>query len=445
MIVNRLLFLVLAIPLLLGSCTDKCEKTQIVRRTRSITLSATEIRGQIKSVAPIPLEQPGKIYLKDHFLYINEIQKGIHVFDNSNPSNPRQVSFISIPGNGDLAIKGDILYADSYMDLVAIDISNPQQVLELSRHEASFTDGIFQGMGWSYNPSTGSVQTQEAYFLEETFETNCEGVIPRRGGWFWDLPYYGFAYLNQALNSGGSYSGSAAQAESGGAGTGGSMARFTLYDNYLYTIDQRKLHLFDVSNPTNPTFVKDLELGWGIETIFPYKTNLFIGTTTGMQILDNTNPADPTPLSTFTHARACDPVVVHNDIAYVTLRTGAACGGTQNRLELVDVSDLRRPSLIKSYEMQNPAGLSINYPTLYLCEGEHGLKVFDVSEKFAVDKNLLAHRKGMEAYDVIAMDKNIMMIGKDGLYQFNATDPKNMTQLSHIPVQTPAVVVENLK
>ncbi len=147
------------------------------------------------------------------------------------------------------------------------------------------------------------------------------------------------------------------------------------------------------------------------------------------------DPAAPKQISVFEHARACDPVVVHDNIAYVTLRTGNACGGNQNQLDLVDVSDASAPKLIRSYTMENPYGLSVNFPNLFLCEGKNGFKVFDVSDKLTVDQHLLSFNTEMHAYDVISMGKNLMLIGDDGFYQFDASDPKNLRQLSKIVVK----------
>ena len=65
----------------------------------------------------------GKIYIKGDYIFINEKKEGIHVIDNSDPSNPRNISFIAIPGNLDIAVMGNILYGDSYTDLVAVDIT----------------------------------------------------------------------------------------------------------------------------------------------------------------------------------------------------------------------------------------------------------------------------------------------------------------------------------
>jgi hypothetical protein len=73
--------------------------------------------------APHQMCATGKIYFKDDFIYINEKYSGIHVIDNSNPSTPVNIGFISIPGSVDMAMKNNILYVDNAVDLVAIDLS----------------------------------------------------------------------------------------------------------------------------------------------------------------------------------------------------------------------------------------------------------------------------------------------------------------------------------
>lgn len=65
----------------------------------------------------------GKIYYKSPYIYINEKYKGIHVIDNSNPIQPLNTAFIVVPGCLDMAVKGDILYADNSVDLIAFDLS----------------------------------------------------------------------------------------------------------------------------------------------------------------------------------------------------------------------------------------------------------------------------------------------------------------------------------
>jgi hypothetical protein len=84
------------------------------------------------------LKRPGKIYIKDDVLFVNELGEGIHIFDNRDKANPKPVAYIAIPANQDMAIKGTTLYADNADDLVAIDISNPFQAKVVKRIEKSF-------------------------------------------------------------------------------------------------------------------------------------------------------------------------------------------------------------------------------------------------------------------------------------------------------------------
>jgi hypothetical protein len=105
---------------------------------RPVYASYSDIR-KIETLEPQPLKRPGKIYIKDNFLFINELERGVHVVDNTDPTHPAPIAFISIPGNHDMAMKGDILYADNATDLVALDISNPHGVRISKRIENAFT------------------------------------------------------------------------------------------------------------------------------------------------------------------------------------------------------------------------------------------------------------------------------------------------------------------
>ncbi|MCD8539857.1 MAG: hypothetical protein LRY55_08890, partial [Leadbetterella sp.] len=216
----------------------------------------------------------------------------------------------------------------------------------------------------------------------------------------------------------------------GETGQGGSMARFTLYDNFLYTISESDLTVFNISNPARPDSTTKLNLGWGIETIFPYEDKLFIGSNTGMYIYDNKNPESPARMAIFNHARACDPVVVQGDRAYVTLRTGT-CGRAPNQLQIVNISNLYSPSLIQSYPMENPHGLSVYENTLSLCEGTFGLKSFDIANE--ADIRQLQHLRGHHAFDVIQLSSRILLvIGDDGFYQYDNSNPSDLQLLSKI-------------
>src|SRR5690348_6755403 len=85
-----------------GCFKDNCSRTYTIYRPVYKPLS--EVRLNMKGGAPRDVENPGKIYLYGNYIFLNDLQKGIHVIDNSNPSTPKNVAFISIPGNVDMAV-----------------------------------------------------------------------------------------------------------------------------------------------------------------------------------------------------------------------------------------------------------------------------------------------------------------------------------------------------
>ncbi|MES2796851.1 MAG: hypothetical protein V4683_12845 [Bacteroidota bacterium] len=428
-------FLLLFFVSFIWSCKDKCTQIQTYRTTKPKQISLKELRGGISNGSSVSLEKPGKIYIKDNYLFINEIKKGIHVIDNSNPSSPKFISFINIPGNIDMAVVDNIMYADSYTDIVVIDITNPAKIGELNRVEKVFLNGTADGVTWYLDEQNKQIVDYEWVTRTDTIEVICEGgVYPqiyyRGGGIFYESA---FADKSALSSSSGSQSGTSAP---GASGKGGSMARFGIVNDYLYAVSNSELIPFNISNLAKPQILPKVNLNWGIETIFPYKDKLFIGSTTGMHIYDNKDPAKPKWLSTYNHFKACDPVVVYDKYAYVTLRSNngfGRCGVVNsNQLDLIDIEDPEYPTLVKSFDMEGPAGLGIDYPNLFICEGDKGMKVFSMANPLEIDKNKLAEFKNFEAYDVIPLNKKLMVIGKDGLYQYDYSDPKNMKLLSSI-------------
>lgn len=427
-----LLFLLAALTGL-TSCEDHCQQTRVSRRLNAFQIPVTELRGpgSVNVREATDLEKPGKIYVRGNILFINEVKKGVHIIDNTDPKNPKNLSFVEILGNADIAVKGNVLYADSYTDFLVFDISQPTQPRLMKRIENAFTGGMVEGVNWftdGYSQKTPTVIQDYTVTLETTVtETDCDGQS-RTGG--------GILFFDSM--SAGAYSQNSGSPGNQGSGKAGSMARFAIVNNLLYAVTNQNMQLFDISQPANPQKGNSVSLGWGIETIFPYGDRLYVGSTTGVQILSNADPTNPIRVSTLSHARACDPVVVHGNYAYVTLRAGeSTCGAAQNnQLDLIDVTSMYSPKLVKTFSMQNPYGLGIDFPTLFVCEGNYGLKTFDVSDPLQLDKKLLNHFKGMNAFDVIPLsNKLLMLIGKDGFYQYDYSDRNNPKLLSRIPVR----------
>lgn len=116
---KKLLLLVISL-LMLHSCGYSEPYYDPPSAYKPVLMKREVLENSIKLLPPQPIENYGKIYTKDNLLYVNEFQRGIHVVDNSNPSSPNPLAFISIPGNVDISIKDEIIYADNATDLVAL-------------------------------------------------------------------------------------------------------------------------------------------------------------------------------------------------------------------------------------------------------------------------------------------------------------------------------------
>jgi len=123
---------------------------------------------QIKIGEPRDMTTQGKIYIKDQTIYVGDVNRGIHIIDNSDPTYPKKVAFMQIYGNHDIAIKGNILYADNIDDLVAIDITDSKNPKVVKRIE-----GVYK-------------VNNQAYPENVPYHTYFECADPNRGyvaGW----------------------------------------------------------------------------------------------------------------------------------------------------------------------------------------------------------------------------------------------------------------------
>lgn len=409
-ICTHAIVLVFSLFILQGCLKDTASRTYTMYIP--VYKTSAEVRSNIKNDVPVAVKKAGKMFVLGNYIYLNEIDKGIHVIDNSNPANPVNKYFIAIPGNIDLAVTGNTLYADLYTDLVTLDISDPSAV-----QVKKITDNVFPFRRYSGFVADNTKIITEWIKKDTTVTTDINTLTANRRGVMFESNSLSGGDSQRSLNK-------------AAIGISGSMARFTLLNDYLYTVTDNALNVFNISQPQNPVFSNKINLSFGIETIYPFKGNLFIGSQTGMLIYRTVNPAQPVHAGSFAHVRVCDPVIADDNYAYVTLRSGVACGGFTNQLDVVNIQNLQSPKLVKSYPLTNPHGLSKDGNTLFICDGAAGLKVFDATDVNSI--KLLQTISGIDAYDVITVNGIAIVVTKAGLQQYDYTNRSNVTLLSSI-------------
>ncbi len=256
-----------------------------------------------------------------------------------------------------------------------------------------------------------------------------------------------FVFSLSTLFGCGGGAGGASQTSSTIDGKGGSMSRFSLIGDYLYAISGRDMQLFDIATvPGTAALHARVSVGWDIETLYSTNTHIFIGAENGVYIFDNSIPSNPFQVSKFLHVQSCDPVVVNNNYAYITLRDGGGrCRQGVNRMEVLDISDINYPRLIKTVVMQNPKGLGVQDGLLFVCDGNAGLKTYSLADP----KNpiIITTDVKINCYDLIPykintgnsnnnVNGNLVVSDNSGIVQFKY-DITGLTKLSSLLVTSP--------
>lgn len=407
---KNIVFLFLSFCLV--SCNSEDNHTDYLNVAVPKLMSKAEFRNSVEVLSPQNIDVAGKIYAYNDYIFVNNMFNGIQVIDNTNPSSPHAISYIKVPGNVDIAIKDNYLFADSSTDLVVFDISNINQISVIGRLKDVFSVYNYQ------------IPEEADYADFGTFNYSEDIIVG------WDIEK---RKTNAVYNGGPEiFTIDAALANSGGKiGVGGSLARFQIFEDFLYTVASHEMTIFNINNLSQPTFLSTKYAGNNIETLFESEGFLYIGSTDGMYIYGLENPEDPNLISEFVHWTGCDPVIVEGDYAYLTIRGGNNCGDQESVLEVINISDKTNPTLAATYSLDNPYGLGLKNNNLFVCDGESGLKIFDKTNP--LDMHIKQTFSSLKAKDVIPLSNTLLMIGENVLYQYEyLNDGINLISTYHL-------------
>lgn len=417
---KNLLLLFLPIGLLLTSCSKDLTRVEVTYT------EATAVYGDLTEIRATPLigemqevVNPGKIFTSAEVLLIGEEGKGIHVIDNSNPENPVTTAFINVPGNREFFVRDNTIYAESYYDMVKIDISNLQQPQLVDRVENAFASEFIDEQGRTLIGFEFERVTKKLDPSDNVYNMVVDGQD--------QFIYYDF---NQRL-----IPESAVPASFAGSSNSsiGSVNRIAYYKDHVYVVSRSVLSTF--SDAGKFELLNSNATGWEMETVFPHQDRLFVGTRQSVDIYDLSDLANPQQVGNFWHATSCDPVYPDGDVAYVTLRTGdiSNCPGDENALVVLDINNIQTPQSIQEITMESPYGMTLIGDQLFVGEGANGLKIFDATNR--KDIELAKHDESIEAYDVIAHPTRadmVLIAGPNGLGQYAVEGGTDLGLVSQI-------------
>ncbi len=398
--------------ILLSSCNSDDDSNETATFAVPVVKTLSSIRDNVSVMGQRQTNSDGKIYVAENYLFYIAKEQGVHVFDNHNPASPVNIAFINLEGVHDIAVKGNYLYADNFVDLLVFDISDIGNILLVQTIENSIV----------FNPS----YPETAEFFDYQIYANQGEIITGYRLETRNRPQgQNLILANDATANFESANGNA-------IGTGGSYARFQINNNALYTIDSYQLNVFNISNPSTTFFDKAVYLNeWfgngQFETLFIQKEFLFVGATNGMYTVDASDEFNPFFVSGFSHATACDPVVVFENTAYITVRGGSTCGAIEDQVNVIDITDIANPTLVSTYLLNQPYGLGIKNGVLYVCCGSEGLKVFDAANSANLT---LQNNYSSNVTDVIPLDSHLITVGNNQITQYSYGANFTLEQIS---------------
>lgn len=224
----------------------------------------------------------------------------------------------------------------------------------------------------------------------------------------------------------------------------GSYATMLPVDGFLYVVDDTDITTYDIEDSLNPVLIDKQNVGFEIESLFHYDGVLLIGSTTAMHIFTIDENGIPLRQSETEYTfsineewTSCDPIVANDKYAFVTLSTSQfveegcfSWNRVANDLRIYNIENFQEPELISITEMDFPKGLALTGDYLFVCEGNLGIKLFDVSNKnqpIVIWSDLT-----FESFDVILKDGLMMVVGPDALRQYDYTDINNITFIESI-------------
>ena len=386
---------------LFSSCESDDSPSEKAVFAVPVVKSLAAIRNNVAVTSARQTNSDGKIYVAENYLFYIAQEEGIHIYNNQNPALPVNIAFINLEGVHDIAVKGDYLYADNFVDLLVFDISNIEAISLVETVENAI----------SFNPAFPDT----AEFYDYTVMTNPGEIVTRYRLENRNRPQGQDAIMFTDALSG------LESSNGNGVGTGSSYARFQINNNALYTVDAFQLNVFNITNPQNTFFDKAVYMtewfsGGQFETLFLQKEFLFVGATNGMHIVDASDEFNPYFVSGFSHATACDPVVAFGNTAYITVRGGTTCGAIEDQVNVIDITDITNPTLISTRLLNQPYGLGIKNDVLYVCCGSDGLKVFDASNSANLT---LQNTYSNNVTDVIPLTSHLIAVGNNQITQYS--------------------------
>jgi len=244
-----------------SGCNEPVTNTVTYLVNEPLFMSTETFRKSVVvSPEPQSINNNGKMCFYEEYIFITETGKGIHIVNNSNPSQPQNVGFIELLGNADLVIRNGKLYADALIDLVWFDISDPTNPKLEGRLENVFSKYLPLPMtGNDYPIDYDLCYSTDAYksvIVGWKVRKRTETVTQERDRWWrGGSSLYKESPISNVVSN------------TGSVGINSSMSRFSLYKDYLYSVINNNVSIIDLSGNKPKKVAEDVYISGNMAQI----------------------------------------------------------------------------------------------------------------------------------------------------------------------------------
>lgn len=141
---SRLLFCALLSCLLTGCISFNFTDDDITASNYEAQIMQRDVFENAVQLMPAQdVEKSGKIYISGQLMIVNDVNRGFHIYNYSNPQLPIPVAFLQIPGATDVAMRGATMYINQAVDLVTIQYNTAANTISITdRSENVFPQKI---------------------------------------------------------------------------------------------------------------------------------------------------------------------------------------------------------------------------------------------------------------------------------------------------------------
>lgn len=191
--------------------------------------------------------------------------------------------------------------------------------------------------------------------------------------------------------------------------------------------DNGNLQIIDISNPMEPTRLGHFDQPATCVQVVDNTDYAYIGGDEKFRILNVADPANPTETGSCAIVGECSSIEIKADVAYVV--------DGVSRLRIIDIIDRTDPKITATYNpgpQIDPISVQVINNTAYVCARESGLHIVDVSNPQQPVKLGVYDTPG-DAKDVEVVDKIAYVADREGgLQVIDVTDSEKPTRLGSV-------------